>query len=768
MGSVEYLSGLGAFAGQCLLADGYEYPVGLAKAIQLSPVGGDMVEAVRQQTNTGPADAKAAALAAFVAGDTVLIDASQTDADEVARLLSVEIAAKRIRYPWIYGRQLDLHYSSSYEPTTAPRSLPAGQSYRLLNGIPQGVAQIRDIVVGPFGILRSDELRYTPPLMCGPNFQCSDVGCNVAHHVELQTGTTPSGKFYRELRRTYPSSERARTIRADSRRPKSEYWDVFNSDSIPWLLGNGLTSTEQKLLLERLIYRGSAGAKSRITSLEIFTKAKGKSTPVIQGIDDAQVLQLLLVFSTQDLISHLEYLVDTNSIYLTASEVRTPVLQRHVSGGGFGAKLQMSRAGVRFTSKLSIPLMRTMLQALYAGAEDELSYQLLEFPGSAFERLDLYLRSASKEEVLQRLVFSSRATLERAFIELKYGRFAIPANAEEAQALEARLVWKLGGGMELPVSPYTRLTEFGHVLRGVVGSPQTTVSEEWVTAVRSAGMDFFVEAESVLALAIDFSAWMLTTDHYSLGRESFAFSRVRAKKAAARLLIDKGGDDLSFRESGNPMGTLLQACPVLADAVEEILADRGSFKRNDHPSFAGHTQILVFPFRHTRLVCDLSESSATQIITTLRGVQSHFSRTDVARTRNRLGHPPETFPTAQELLLALDGVLSALGELDSLGLVPTIYQLHSRTLDASRRESRVLRDGGGGEVTLYGPSELMFSSMPWTASQLVVVPGALIEGTIHPVVFRHLEDTQFAEEWSNYQQFDGAESHAGESPAASR
>ncbi|WP_159830420.1 hypothetical protein [Arthrobacter sp. 9AX] len=566
------------------------------------------------------------------------------------------------------------------------------------------------------------------------------------------------------MQRTYPSSEKMRNLRADSRRPDSQHWDVFNSDSLPWLLGNGLTTGEQRLLLERLNYRGSASAKGRISSLSLFSNAnaKGKLNAIISELDDAQVLQLLLVFSTEDLVQHLESVVDSEEIHLTGSEVRIPVLQRHVSGGGFGTKLQLSRAGVRFTPNYSVPLMRTMLQALYAGAEDELAYQLLEYPGTPFERLDYYLRSASKEEVLQRLVFSSRATLVRAFKELKYGRFAVPANADESKALEARLVWKLGGRMELPVSPYARLAQFGQVLRGVVGSPQATPSEEWVTAVRSAGLDFFVEAESVLAIAVDFSAWMLTTDHYSLGRESFAFSRMRAKKAAARLLIEKGGDDLGFKESGNSMGTLLQAFPVLADAVQEILTRKGEYRRSEEPSFAKYTKVLVFPFRHTRLVCDLAESSADQIIAALRGVQAQFSRTDVAQTRNRLGHPPKTFPTVQELSLALDGVLGALGELASLGLIPTIYQLHSTTQDASKRERRVLRDGSGGEVVLHGPSELMFSSMPWTASQVVIVPGALVRDTVHPVVFRHLEDTQFAEEWSNYQQFDSAESHAGE------
>ncbi|MFE7630272.1 hypothetical protein [Kocuria sp. NPDC057446] len=758
MGSVEDLSSLSAFSAKCLLPDGYEFPTALAQAIHLSPVGRDMVEAVQAKSPTSEADAKAAALGLFVAGDTVLIDAARTDENEVLKIISAEIRERRIRYPWLFGRQLDSHYEALYDQATAPRSLPARQSYNLLDGVSQGVGQRLDLVVGPFGILRSAEVRNNPPLISGPNYQCASVGCNAAHPVKLMTGSTPSGTFYSELGRMYPPSERIRNYLADIQLPDKTYWDPFNSSSMAWLLGNGLTPGEQRMLLERLMFRGSTEAKDQIASVGAFSGPRGKWPTVLHSIDDAGVLQLLLVFSTDELVSHLEYLIDAGDILLTSSEVRTPVLQRHSVGGGFGTRMQLSRAGVRFTPQAPVPLMRTMLQAIYSERQDELAYQLLDYSGSAFEKLDLFLRSASEEEVLQRLVFSSRSTLERAFKELRYGRFAVPNSQEEARALEARLLWKLGGTMQAPPNPYAPLRQFGEVLRGVIGTFQGAPSEEWVTAVRSAGMDFFVEAEAVLAVAIDFSAWMLTTDHYSQGQEAFVFSRTRARTTAARLLAERGGDDLGFRESGNSMGTLLQACSVLADCIQQILDNEGNYRRDERPAWAEHTQVLLFPFRHTKVACDLADNSVNHIIASLRGVQSHFSRADVARTRNRLGHPPESFPTAQELSTALDGVLSALGELASLGLVPTLYQMHSHTQDASRREIRIMREGDGGEVILYGPTELLLSSIPRDAEQLVVVPGALIRETVHPLVFSHLEDTDFAKEWSTYRQFDRSDS----------
>jgi hypothetical protein len=143
-------------------------------------------------------------------------------------------------------------------------------------------------------------------------------------------------------------------------------------------------------------------------------------------------------------------------------------------------------------------------------------------------------------------------------------------------------------------------------------------------------------------------------------------------------------------------------------------------------------------------------------------MQSEFSRGDVAGTRNRLGHPPASFPRPVDLERALDGALAGIGHLARLGLVPTIYRQRLQTSDASGRQVRTFSDGSGLDLALYGPSETGMAGMPPAAHQLVIVPGAVLRDTAQPMCLLVLEDTDFAKEWSDYRDLESSESHAAD------
>ncbi len=765
MGSAETLTSLSKFMTACLLPEEYNFPSELAELIVLSPRGQELVDSVhRDNSGIGEADVKAASLASYAAGDVLLINAEATNDEALCSLLTREIAEKRIRYPWVYGRQLDRHYAALYAGAAPVNALPAGQSYRLLDGVPQGVAQVRDMIIGPFGILRSEELRFSPPMSCGPSYRCSVIGCTVAHHVRLTTGTTPAGTFFRQLVERYPPTERTSTQVVDWLQPDDRAYDPFNTDSLSWLLGNGLTDSEQKSLLARLVTRVSGGTVDRLAAADLLGQNRRQFGAAVDGLDSAQVLQLLLTFSTGDIASHLEGLVDSGEIKLSPGEIRLPVLQRHARGGGaFDTTIELSRAGLRLRPTLRVPLLRTFLRAIYRAEQEDLDYLLRDYPGtSPFDRLDAFLRAVDGREVLRRLVFVSRSTLLRAFDEVRFGRLAVPKNDEESHALEARLLWKLGGAPEPPASPDARLVQFGNTFRAAIAAAPVEPNEEWFTSVRSAGMDFFVEAEAVLTSTVAFTGWLLTFDHFSQWQDRYRFSRARAQRWTTRLLNDAQTEGFSFNERGNPMGTLLQASGMLADLTEATLEHEADYRRARIPSYAAHTEAQVFPFRHTRLACDLADPAAQEIVAALRSVQSQFSRGDVAGTRNRLGHPPSTFPTPEELGRALEGALAGIGNGHGLGLAPTVYRRESRSTDGLGREIRVMRDGSGRALNLYGPSEVFMSGMPPGDVQLVIVPGAVLRDTSQPMCFRLQDDTEFAELWSDYAGLDSSESHGGQ------
>jgi len=137
----------------CILPGGYHFPSELAQAVKLSPAGHATLASCSEDVlDLSEGDAAAVALAAFVADDSVLIDTGTTDDVSVMEIVGREIAERRIRYPWVFGRNLDRHYQRQYSGAAPVQALPPVESYALLDGVPQGVSQLRDLVAGPYGV----------------------------------------------------------------------------------------------------------------------------------------------------------------------------------------------------------------------------------------------------------------------------------------------------------------------------------------------------------------------------------------------------------------------------------------------------------------------------------------------------------------------------------------------------------------------------------------------------------------------------------------
>ena len=84
----------------------------------------------------------------------------------------------------------------------------------------------------------------------------------------------------------------------------------------------------------------------------------------------------------------------------------------------------------------------------------------------------------------------------------------------------------LGRSQAPPPSPDNEIVRQVERLNHLVLSRDSSTIE-WATSVRSAGLDLFVETERFLALAVEFSCWLLTSDHYMPQDQRFIYSRSR-------------------------------------------------------------------------------------------------------------------------------------------------------------------------------------------------------------------------------------------------
>lgn len=755
MDSVATLAAVGRFITYCILKDEYSFPSVLDNAIRLTPAGEEMVEGVKRELpGVANPDTKAAALGLFVAGDSMLIDIERTDVPTVLAAVGNEISERKIRYPWIMGQLLDQAYAELYRHAPPAGALSPRQSYSLLETVPQGVFQLNTLTVGPFGMEHSASSRYFPPLTCGPTYLCEKLDCNIGHHVNLKTGETAAGDFFNKLQRRYPATDSLRSAVVDMLRPNEKFYSLFNTDNLGWLIGNGLTPDEQRTLLRRLLLRVGLNPASPIVQGGSFPADRRTASAKVAEVSEAELFQTLLLFKDVDIIEHLEILIDDDEISLSPTELRIAVASRHNTGGHFQVSQELNRHGVSFRTKQPATTLRTFLQSVYSGEEEqeELEYQLRDVGGdSAYDRLDYFLRDASEEQILDRLVFSSRGSLMRAFKRLQFGKFDIPENAEAEKRLRARLLWKLGRVQQPPAAPDEKIRDMIERVRGFELAEIATTAQ-WSTVARSAGLDLFVELESILSSTVEFSCWLFVNDHFGELEDRFRYSAARARALTAQDLTDTANDfqyDLAGR---NTLGVLVEGLGRVAAIAETAAEKAAEYLRPSVPAYAEHTTAQLFPLRHTRFVCDLTERSRRDLSAALREAQAELARGRALEVRNRLGHAPASFPNHLELTQAAESVARAVDVLVDSGLTPTVFGFNSTTIDTSDRRKTLLRDGLDREIWLYRPSPLRNTSLPTIASQMVIVRRGIISGTLEPIRFEVDEDTPFAEYWHGYRE----------------
>jgi hypothetical protein len=148
---------LSRFYSQALPSRDYCPPRELSNAIVVTPAAAEYIELAR--TQFPEARAEELTFAAFVKffHHDIWIDPIASDTQRILQFLDDDILGSRIRFPWIFKHELYDRFFDSHPPYT--ERLSEEDTDTLLEGTPAGVFQLRDKVVGPFGVLSSLALR---------------------------------------------------------------------------------------------------------------------------------------------------------------------------------------------------------------------------------------------------------------------------------------------------------------------------------------------------------------------------------------------------------------------------------------------------------------------------------------------------------------------------------------------------------------------------------------------------------------------------------
>ena len=740
------------FLFDCVLPDGYHFPAAMEEAVRLTDAGERIFQQLLDEnTSLAPVDAKAAVFVEFFSSGDLLVDYQATNYEDLQAALSPDIANGTIRYPWVFGDVLEAAYIESYG-REAREYLPHNETMAVLTRLPQGVFQVADITVGPFGMVKVIQQRCLPPSLCGPEISCSDPGCSGIHHVVFRTGTTDAGTAYESIE-SPPLTEDMRKLGRDLERPDEQYYRSDNDWGLPWLLMSGLIPSETRGLLAKLLSANTDGIRQFANAHLPNPLPKLSASEISLQVSDAQMCQMLLAVTNECLVNTVEEMIKNGEIEIGRSETRLPIRIRHAEGGAFDTKPEMSRLGMRFHPRPNVALLRlrSFLLQLYKGdAEKELAWLLRDQAGDTnIERLDNYLLSAKPGQVIFRLVLGTRERVLDAFRLMQYGHFELPSNPDSDRELIETILWKLGNDLPAPPSPerrvMDRITLFRHV-----STKEKDRTESGIDSIRSAGINMFVEFEALLADVVDYVCWMLLSDHYSSNRLlRFVYRRKVAQQFSRPLLMTRARQgSFEFNADGNnSLGTLIEALRVIASLCEEALGARSDFVRPTSmiPFIDVFSDIYIFPFLHTKLVLDIESARVAAVINTLRSAASELETAGVSSARNGMGHPRSTFPSDEDVVKSCLGIERALTIMQTEGILPTVYTRIDRTTDSFGRISTTMTDGDGRCVKLAGPSEIARSGMPPLNVPQMIATGLHLARSSQPLRLAYVEETRFTE-----------------------
>lgn len=748
------------FLNDCLVASGYKPPDAFGDAISLTATGKEWVPRMQAAIrDISPPEINLALFIKFFHHE-LLIDVNTTNPETIRRVLDTEIVGGRIRYPWVYDRLL---YDRFFDKFSGPtEELSYEETRELLENTPQGVFQVGDVVVGPFGVLNSSCHRFLPSLLHVPLWHCSDPSCGAIHPVVLSTGQS---KFLEGVAFTITESAKAEGNPSEwpeffrHLQPLPDYYDDMDLEDLPWLLANAFSQAELKNILRRLIKQHSVEMRQRFPKTKKFEQIlSGSAEKISQTLTKAQCFQLILLMSDEDITSSVEVLTEKEVINIPSTETRGPKVVYH-KGDWLDTSCEASRFGIRLvTGKIAIalPRLKRLIGELYKEEPqlDQLKWNLRHIEGESIdERLDTYLHIEDPRLVVRNLVFASPDILQRAFQNMRHGYFVSPSSPEQEEGLVDKILWKLGFdiGLYPPHQPlfWERLERFLQTAR-----TYAMYNEHHRELIRSTGVNFFVSLEEVLDYSLSFTTWVLLSDHYGVTKFKCNFDDARRFMASRLNRRQVGSSEVEFDPDGkNTLYPLIQGFAILAKLCNEIIEGKyGEIKRHESelPGYYGKTDIELFPFLHKALILDLREADRGQIISLLKEFTTTLERSQVCDIRNRLEHGRRDFPNQEEIERVCSAVSGTLSKMEATGVCPLIHLYAGRTVDHYGRGTITFKDYIGRETTVKLPSQYSVCGLPSSHEPQIIVPSMHIGDSAELLRFEFEETSEYVQMWKDY------------------
>ncbi|MFG2369740.1 hypothetical protein ACGFY3_50750 [Streptomyces mirabilis] len=741
---------LSQFLGLCIISDSYEVPARLTAAIRLTSAGSGLV--TRVQSNANPRNE--CTLSAFlqVSWNELLVDPEETNIDSVEKVISDEIKREKVFFPYIYGRRL---YDKAFEELRDNNdTLTHKDTMTLLAGAPQGVFQLHDYVTGPWGLVRSREIRYCPPSNWVPLYHCDDLSCDRVHRVLLETGASKISKVRTKMREVLSRQDSAESEWDDflleqvSRHVNPFAWR--HSAGIPSLLGDIFSLGEMRLILHDLLNSTQGKLRASLSSLGQEVREAEKFS---ENLTEAQMLQLILLCKDEEIVDSLDFLILSGAIFIPPAEIRTS--PRAVHGTGyFNLVPECASKGVRFAGAASLALLRSrhLISSLFdlskPAQRERLEWLVRGTDGASFqEQLDQFVCGGPLDGALGSLVFDSGTNLAAAEKFVGIGPRARERLSNE-ESLRRAITWRLGIDGPAESDVLLDFRQYGTRLRELAMRTHTYVAADQAD-IRAVASNFFVKLEGILQEYLKLATWALLRDHYA--SSGFVYSPEEAVDFAIQELT-RDQSDVQFSADGKwTLFPMIRGFDILADRLKLLKSDASTQRElADYPKILRSPSPYTFLFRHVHPYLDFDPAARSRIAAMLEAASRKLLSGKVDEIRNTLQHTNPKFPTQDEVLGAINAAETVLAEAEEAGFLPVISRLSESQTDSYGRRTLTLGTANGKTLRLVRPSSYYLTGLPVLSEAQYVLRSAIYENSGEVLRLSIREDSEYAKRWSDY------------------
>jgi hypothetical protein len=705
----------------CIIDSNYRLADDWIGPLRLSPLGERTVEAcMKCYRRLKPNDAKMAVFLTFGCTEGLLIDIA-TDIDGMRQQISKEMRHGRIRFPYIFGREL---HDAAAELFPAQEKLDNAQTIRLLNQLPAGVFQEGRTVVGPYGCTHSDIPRLAGPHFAVPGYRCPDEACTSIHRLRLKTA---DGSISRARTKIRQYIERNYSKAADEHAPlirRALMLDllpvsVFPTVNLIDVLSDGLSVDELRAVIDHLMRRTFRGEGRKNDIAKRLGAVITNPSDFAAALGRPELIQIALLHSDADLIGAIDEVVHQEKIVLRNSELRVSRVRRWDSEAEY-PRAEIGVQGARFTAPASSGLivgrMLHILHSLYYKSEfwdaGDLAYAIEEPNGlSSGELLNLAVRNNTTDKLFRELILPYRRAVEIAARELYLFDYdSLPRD----EVLE-RLRWKVG---EPVTAGFPDLRRIDKHLAQVQAAND---SDQGHDLIRAAASNLFAAVEDALNRSLTFCIWAFSTDHY-VSQDGFTYDPELDRSIVSFIETSAPASEpeLKLKPEKNTLVPLGAGFPRLAKALRNL--DETAHVRPEEsipPECEATSRPFAFPF--TRMFFNLDRSAQADVLNSLQTVGRHAQNADVIEARNWTSHGDRPFPGTDRIRLALKHITELRNELQQSGLYPRLYELVELSRDGVGREE-LIYESDGVRLSLFRPLWAVAPKLPTGQASLVLAP----------------------------------------------